>query len=257
MANGGGRFTTIIKAKLNNLMNRMEDPEEQLDYAYQKQLDLLQGVKRGVADVVTAKKRLEIQREKLEKQMIKLDQQARDAVSIGNEDLARLALERKRFVQAELEGMDQQVAELATQQDSLVQKQEDLRNRIEQFKVKKEVVKAQYAAASAQVNIASVTKGIGGSMDGVALSLERASEKIENMKARAAATEELEATGAFDDVLALGSGQDDIDRQLAQNKGNSVIDAELDKIRAELALEAPKSAPKQIEADKKETPAAE
>ena len=60
------RTMTIIKAKWNKLLNRAENPQETLDYSYEQQLQLLQNVKRGVADVVTAKKRLELQAGKLE-----------------------------------------------------------------------------------------------------------------------------------------------------------------------------------------------
>src|SRR5690349_5129756 len=89
------RTMTIIKAKYSKLLNRAEKPSETLDYSYEKQLELLQNVKRGVADVVTAKKRLELQTQTLEQNVVKLDTQARQAVAQGREDLARQALERK------------------------------------------------------------------------------------------------------------------------------------------------------------------
>ena len=54
----GGRMSTVIKAKISRLLDRAEDPGETLDYSYQKQLESLQNVKKGIADVVTAKKRL-------------------------------------------------------------------------------------------------------------------------------------------------------------------------------------------------------
>src|SRR3954465_354108 len=53
-----GRASTIIKAKFSALLNRAEDPAETLDYSYEEQLRQLQNVKRGIADVTTAKKRL-------------------------------------------------------------------------------------------------------------------------------------------------------------------------------------------------------
>ena len=102
MAGMGGRMSTVIKAKINKLLDRAEDPAETLEYSYQKQMELLQNVKKGVADVVTAKKRLQLQQQKLEQQVVKLDTQARQALAAGREDLARTALERKQFAQTEL-----------------------------------------------------------------------------------------------------------------------------------------------------------
>src|SRR4051812_13589095 len=51
----GGRMSTVIKAKISKMLDRAEDPGETLDYGYQKQVELLQNVKKGIADVVTSK----------------------------------------------------------------------------------------------------------------------------------------------------------------------------------------------------------
>ena len=99
MAGLGGRMSTVIKSKISKLLDRAEDPGETLDYGYQKQLELLQNVKKGIADVVTSKKRLQMQSQKLEQNIVKLDTQARQALSQGREDLARMALERKTLAQ--------------------------------------------------------------------------------------------------------------------------------------------------------------
>ena len=89
MAGLTGRMSTVVKAKVSKLLDRAEDPAETLDYSYQKQVEQLQNVKKGIADVVTAKKRLQLQETSLQQQVVKLDTQARQAVSSGKEDLAR------------------------------------------------------------------------------------------------------------------------------------------------------------------------
>src|SRR6059058_4515979 len=133
-----GRFSTVIKAKINKMLDKAEDPGETLEYSYQKQMELLQNVKKGIADVVTSKKRLQLQQQKLEQQVVKLDTQARQALAAGNEELARTALERKQFAQGELQGLDTQVAELQSQQDKLIESEKRLRTKIEAFRTKKE-----------------------------------------------------------------------------------------------------------------------
>ena len=141
-----GRFSTVIKAKINRMLDRAEDPAETLEYSYQKQMELLQNVKKGIADVVTSKKRLQLQQQKLEQQVVKLDTQARQALAQDREDLARVALERKQFAQTELQSLDGQIKELEAQQQQLVEKEQKLRGKIDQFRTKKEVIKAQYSA---------------------------------------------------------------------------------------------------------------
>src|SRR5215218_1361188 len=192
-----GRMSTMFKSKINRLLDRAEDPGETLDYSYTKQMELLQNVKKGIADVVTAKKRLQMQSQKLEQSVVKLDTQARQALAAGNEELARTALERKNVAQTELQSLDQQVTELEAQQQKLTDSEAKLRGKIEQFRTKKEVIKAQYSAAEAQVRISSAASGVGEEMADVGLAMQRALDKTEDMKARASAMDELEASGAF------------------------------------------------------------
>src|SRR5436305_9175805 len=212
-----GRMSTVIKSKISRMLDRAEDPGETLDYGYQKQLELLQNVKKGIADVVTSKKRLQMQTEKLQQQVVKLDTQARQALSQGREDLARMALERKQVAQTELQTLDTQITQLEQQQQQLTDNEQKMRAKIECFRTKKEVIKAQYSAAEDQVRISEAANGVGEQMADLGMAIQRAEEKTENMKARASAVEELEKAGTFEDLSALGSGGgDDIDRELAQ-----------------------------------------
>jgi phage shock protein A len=229
-----GRFSTVVKAKISKLLDRAEDPAETLDYSYQQQLESLQNVKKGIADVVTAKKRLQMQSTKLEQSVVKLDTQARQALSQGNEELARVALERKNVAQTELQSLDQQVTDLQAQQQKLTDSEAKLRTKIETFRTKKEVIKAQYSAAEAQVRISEAATGVGEQMADVGLAMQRAVDKTEQMRARADAVQELEEAGTFDDLTALGSGEDDIDKQLRELSSGAQVDDELAKMKAEL-----------------------
>jgi phage shock protein A len=243
VAGMSGRFSTVIKAKINKLLDKAEDPSETLELSYQKQMELLQNVKKGIADVVTSKKRLQLQQQKLEQQVVKLDTQARQALAQNREDLARMALERKQFAQTELQSLDQQVAELESQQQGLIDKEQTLRGKLDQFRTKKEVIKAQYSAAEASVRISEAATGVGEEMADTGLAMQRALDKTENMRARANAMDELEASGAFDDNLQLGGPTDDIDRQLHELTSSSEVDDDLAKMKAELGQGSAASQP--------------
>jgi phage shock protein A len=238
------RAAAIIKAKFSSLLNRAENPQETLDYSYEKQLESLQNVKRGIADVVTAKKRLEIQTQQLEQNVVKLDGQARQALAAGREDLARQALERKSGAQQQLQDLDTQVKQLEDQQEKLVANQSQLSARIEQFRTQKEVIKAQYSAAEAQVRIGEAATGIGREMDNTGLAIQRAKDKTEQMQARASAIDELVTSG---DLEELGSDKTQLDRELAQLASKSQVDSELEKMKAELGTGETTAAPKEIE----------
>jgi phage shock protein A len=226
-----GRASLVVKSKFSKMLDRAEDPGETLDYSYQKQIELLQNVKRGIADVVTARKRIEMQQSQLEQSLVKLETQARDALGANREDLARQALERKAAVQQQLQGLDTQVQQLQAQQEKLVASEKQLSAKVEAFRSQKEVIKAQYSAAEAQVKIGEAATGIGEQMADTGLAIQRAKDKTEAMQARAAAIDELTAAGTLDD---LTSTSDALDRELAQLSAGKQVDDELAKMKAEL-----------------------
>jgi len=233
------RFFLIVKAKVSKLLDHAENPNETLDYSYEKQLELLQQVRRGVADVVTSKKRVELQAEKLEASVAKLDNQARQAVQAGREDLARIALERKKGVQAQLQSLDAQRIQLEGEQEKLVAAEQRLTAKVEAFRTQKETIKAQYTAAEAQVKINEAFSGISEEMADVGLSVQRAEDKTEQMRARAGALDELLESGVFEDVTQPG---DMIDRELAKVTTETEVDAELEALKKEIGAGAPADA---------------
>jgi phage shock protein A len=231
MASLWQRFRLIFGAKVSKVLDRAEDPTETLDYSYEQQLSLLQNVKRGIADVVTAKKRLQMQQATLEKSVVTLETQARQALAAGREDLARQALERKSGVQQQLQGLDGQVHQLEDQQEKLVANESELSARIESFRSQKEVMKAQYSAAEAQVRIGEAATGVGGKMADAGAAIERARAKTEEMQARAGAMDELIASGTLEDFT---SDKTQLDRELAQMASQSQVDTELAKLKQEV-----------------------
>src|SRR5579871_1049517 len=250
MAGLFGRTMTIIKAKFSKLLDKAENPAETLDYSYEQQLQQLQNVKRGIADVATAKKRLEIQYNSMQGQVDKLDGQAKAALQANREDLAREALTRKAAIQGQLDGIMASGQQLEAQQQKLIQSEQALSAKIEQFRTQKEVIKAQYSAAEAQVRIGEAATGISNQMSDVGLAVQRAKDKTESMQARADALNELTESGALTD---LTSTDDDIDRQLKQISQSGQVDDELAKLKAEIGSP---EAPAEIEAPEAE-PSAE
>ena len=218
------RMSTIVKSKMNRIMDQAEDPRETLDYSYEKQLEMLRNVKKGVVEMVTAKRRLELQAKKAQDNMSKLDTQARQALTMGREDLARVALERKQATVAELEGLDQQIAGLELEQQKLTNAEQRLQAKVQAFRTKKEVIKAQYSAAQAQVRIGSALSGISEEMGDISLAVERAETKTETLRAKAGAIDELVAVGVLEDV---GGAKDDLDRQLEQMSASASVESEL------------------------------
>ena len=224
------RMSAVVQAKMNKIMNRIEDPREVLEVSYEKQLQLLQNVKRGVAEVTTSKKRLELQKAKLQMNIDKLDGQAKEAISASREDLARKALESKALMQAQLNTLEGEINELNNQQQKLQAAETRLATKVEAFRTKKETIKAQYTAADAQVKITESVTGISEEMADVGLAVQRAEEKTEDMKARSAALDELLESGTLTDY----SGGDEIESELARVKAKNTVDDEMARLKAEM-----------------------
>ena len=144
------RITTLLKQKVNTLLDKYEDPKEALDYSYQNQIETMNKLRRSLAEVVTAKTRLQMQKTKLVENIRTLDEESRRAIEQDREDLAKLALERKNANMLQLQNLDKQIVDMQTQQDKLEQTEKRLSTKVEEFRSKKEVIKAQYTAAEAQ-----------------------------------------------------------------------------------------------------------
>jgi phage shock protein A len=224
------RITTVIKQKANILIEKYEDPREALDYSYTKQIELLNKLRRDIAEVVTAKRRLEMQKAKLWDNIRTLDEQARRSVEAEREDLARLALERKNANLMQLQGLDKQIAEMLSEQEKLEQTERRLSTKVEEFKSKKEVIKAQYSAAEAQVRIKENVTGISEEMTDIGMSLNKAEEKTEKMKAKSGALDEMINSGVLTDYT---SSKDSIEQELEQITVKGSVDEELAKLKAE------------------------
>ena len=169
---------TIIKAKFSKLLDRAENPAETLDYSYEEQLQQLQNVKRGIADVATAKKRLEIQYTSMQQQVDKLDGQAK----AGAAGQPRGPRPRGAHAQGGDPGPARRdhaagPAARGAAAEAVEGEKAARRRRSSSSARQKEVIKAQYSAAEAQVRIGEAATGISSQMADVGLAVQRAKDK--------------------------------------------------------------------------------
>jgi phage shock protein A len=232
------RFSLIFKAKANKALDKMEDPRETLDYSYQRQLELLTKVRRGVADVATSRKRVELQINQLEQQSGKLENQGRKALSSGREDLAREALTRRSGVQGQISDLRAQYASLQAEEEKLTLASQRLQAKVDAFRTRKETIKATYTAAEAQTRIGEAVSGISEEMGDVGMAIQRAEDKTAQMQARAGAIDELLASGSLEDFTGTGPG-DDIQQELDRMSSSSDVELELERLKGEIGQAAP------------------
>jgi phage shock protein A len=244
------RFVSIFRAKASKALDRAEDPRETLDYSYERQLELLQKVRKGVADVSTSRKRLELQMTQLAQQSDKLEAQARAALAAGREDLAREALTRRSGLGSQIGELQEQHAQLAEQEEKLIASSQQLQARVESFRTRKETVKATYSAAEAQTKIGEAFSGLSNELGDVGLAIQRAEDKTQQMQARAGAIDELLASGALDD--ATGTRKDSITIELERLASQSDVEQMIESMKHEIEPAAQTPALEQRQGDEQQ-----
>jgi len=232
------RAHDIVAAKANKALDAAENPNEMLDLSYEQMLDHITKVRRALVDITASKKQLELQEQQLQHTVDHLNDQAKAALGQGREDLAREALSRKATAQQQIEELEPQRQQLDEEEQKMTQALSTLQQRVNEFRSKKEVMKAQYTAASAMSSVNEEAAGISTSFSDSGAALQRAQDKIANMQARAAATDELLQSGVLEDV---GGDTDDIQKELDQASANADVDKQLAALKAEIA--APPATP--------------
>jgi len=225
------RLKLIFSTKASSAMDRAEDPRQVLDYAYTQQQQLLVKLRQGLVEVATSKQQLERQSKRLQARVPQLDDQARRAVGAGRDDLARIALERKRSAVAEIEGLTAQIAEVGAEEKRLAGQERALQVRIEEFRTHRDVVSARYSAAEAEVKVKEALSGVSGELAELGMAVGRAEEKADRLQARAQALDSLVDVGA----LAPVGGGDYVENELKRLSSGVEIDDEIERLKAEIA----------------------
>lgn len=226
------RIVNIIKQKVNKIIEKNDDPREALDYSSVKQTEMMQRLRRDVIEITASKKRLEMQKSRMQDNIKRLDDQAISAVKSGRDDLARLALERKNGNLSQLKDLDNQILEIQNEQMKLQEAESRLSAKIESFKSKKEIIKAKYSAAEAQVRVKENLTGISEEMSDIGVAISRAEEKTEALKSKSMAIDELIDSGTLIDHT---NSKDKIEMELEKSESKEKVESELARLKSSLS----------------------
>ena len=230
------RAHDILAAKANKALDAAEQPDEMLDLSYEQMLDHLTKVRQALVTVAASRKQIELQEQQLQHSADHLEEQAKAALGLGKEDLAREALQRKAAAQAQIDGMESQRQQLSEEEEKLEQTLAALQERVNQFRTQKETLKAQYTAANAEASVNESVAGISSTLGDSGAALQRAQDKIANMQARAGALDELLQSGVLEDV---GGDTDDIQKELDEAGSSADVDRELAALKAQIGPASP------------------
>jgi Phage shock protein A (IM30), suppresses sigma54-dependent transcription len=222
----------ILEARVNTFLNHADDPSQTLDLSYEKMITSLQDTKRHLADVITERISLENQMATAKRDADKAEADARMALQAKREDLARAALTEKQAALQKIDSLQQAHDSVAAQADKLTLYEAKLQDRIEQFRTQKEVMKTQMAAASAEVGVSESLSGLGTGLADAGDAMRRAKDKTAQMQAKAEAMEGMTEAGILSDPL---DARDSTQKELDKLRTSSGVDADLEKLKAEMA----------------------
>ncbi len=248
------RLSRVVRANLNDMVSKAEDPEKILEQAIiEMQEDLVQ-LRQAVARAIAAQKRTEQQYNKNQAEANNWQKRAQLALTKGDENLAREALMRKKTNADTAAALKQQLDQQTTQVDTLKNNLIALESKISEAKTKKDMLKARAKAAKANEQLQSTIGSLG---TGSAMAaFDRMEEKVMELEASSQAAGELGGVGLEQQFAQLeaGSGVDDeLEAMKAQIAGaspsqealppsqkqssspsDSVVDAELEELRSQL-----------------------
>jgi phage shock protein A len=248
------RLSRVVRANLNDMVSKAEDPEKVLEQAViDMQEDLVQ-LRQAVARAIAEQKRTEQKYNQDLGEANKWEQRARLALSKGDENLAREALTRKKSHTDTAVVLKTQLEQQTTLVDSLRRNLVALEGKISEAKTKKNMLQARARAAKANEELQKTLGGIDTSSSMSAF--ERMETKVLELEARSQAVGELSGYGIEQQFAQLeaGSGvEDELSMLKAQIEGskpqealpaasdtksssasNSVVDAELEELRSKL-----------------------
>ena len=215
------RFTNIMSANINALLDKCEDPEKMIDEYLRDAMEDFAEVKKETAQVMAVEARAKRALDKHLQEVAKYENMARKAITAGNDDDARVLLSKKQSLDAETANLQATYDVAKANADKLRQMHNKLANDIETLRTRRNNVKATMAVAKTQKTINSMSSGsdkISGSMG----AFERMEEKAMNMldSANAMASLNEEPVDPVDELEAkYGTGStSDVDSELARLK---------------------------------------
>ena len=212
------RLSRLLRANLNDLVSKAEDPVKVLDQAVVDMQAELVKLRQAVATALASQRRLKSQADQAEGQAGHWLERAEQALRAGEEDLARQALTRRRASLETHQALAPQLEAATGQAEALKQGLLKLEGKIGEAKTRKKMLKARVQAAQAQAQLQNSVEGFSTDSALSALSaFERMEEKVEALEAVSAVNVELSVTNLESRFTAF-EGTESVNAELSALK---------------------------------------
>lgn len=216
-----GRLSDIVKANINDLLDRAEDPEKMIKQMVIEMEEAVNKATLAVGQAIANEKTLERQLNRQRTQMDEWHNKAIQAVQAGRDDLAKQALTRKTTIQTNVVDLERMHAEASTSSQGLRVQLDQLKSKLDEARLRQNTLIARSQAAKAKKQVAQTFAGVGSDAFS---KFEKLEQKVEKTEAEAEAFAQLagENTSLDDEFKALST--------------NTSADAELESLKAQLGM---------------------
>ncbi|MCC6177677.1 MAG: PspA/IM30 family protein [Chloroflexi bacterium] len=209
------RVSTLVRANINDLLDRAEDPEKVIKQLLIDMNNQMIQVKTQVAAAIADEKRLQSRAQDAQQQADDWQRKAELAIDKGDDDLAKQALQRRNTYAQTASGLQEQYQAQSAQVQALKDGLRQLQSKIEEADAKKELLIARSRSAKAQEQMHRTLGSIRGV--GALSEFDRLEARVEEQEARAMAYTDL-STDTLDQKFAALESESEVDRQLREMK---------------------------------------
>jgi len=227
------RFARVAKSNLNDLANKLEDPEKIMDQAIEEMQNDLVKIRQSYAEVTATQRRLLKQKEQCDAMAQDWYKRAQLALEKGNDDLAKEALQRRQQQTDEANNLQSQLDSQADSLDKLFEGMKMLEKKISENKAKKDQMVARARTAQSTQKVNDMISGVTGKASTDAFA--RMEQKVEALEAAAEVSAEM---GSITGNALPGSSGASIEDQFKALEAANEIDDELAKMKGLLAGES-------------------
>lgn len=227
------QLTSMFKAGMESLMEPADDPRKTYSDPWQRQQELLSRVREALLQNTNLRKRLEQRIVGLQTKIPQLQVTAKQAVTAGRDDMARMALQQRQLSIMELKTLEASAQEVWLEEQRITIVEQRLTAQIDAMRVRQEMTAARYTAAESQAIVHEVLNGFSKELNDLGQTIERTEQKTEHLQARANAFEEFVDFATLD--LSNGTTNDPVARQLIQLDIDSAVGEQLADLKRALA----------------------
>ncbi|WHE06276.1 PspA/IM30 family protein [Thermoanaerobacterium thermosaccharolyticum] len=226
------RISNIFKAKANDIVEKMEDPEDTLNYSLVEMRENLSKIKKSMLDVATLKKKLENELSDINIKISEYEKNAELALESGREDLAKASIQNKNDLIEKKTNLEAQIKSIEEQLKNIEKSKEQMEDNLIKLQSKKEELITMKKVSDAQVMIKETLTGIANDTTDLGERIKNAEEKIKEKYAKSQAIDYMVDEGMLDNIL---DDEDNVEKELKEIEKQKRAEEEFEELKKRVA----------------------